>query len=160
MTQQTKIAEELISHRLVFPNDANPSGNMFGGRVMEIMDSSAGMAAGRYSNTVNVVTASVEALRFQLPINIGDVIKTVSKVVYTGRTSMIVRVEVYRFQQGLDPGVLCTNAHFVFVAMDADWQATPVPPLVVNSDEGRKAWGIAKAVREQALLIRSMQTDS
>lgn len=160
MTQETKVAEELISHRLVFPNDANPSGYMFGGRVMEIMDSSAGMAAGRYSSTVNAVTASVEALRFQLPIHIGDVIKTVSKVVFTGRTSMIVRVDVFRFEQGLDPGSLCTNAHFVFVALDEDRKSTPVPPLAVTSDADRKAWAIAEAVREQALRIRSMQAET
>ncbi len=157
--QETKIAEEIVSQRQVFPGEANPAGNMFGGRVMEIMDSSAAMAAGRYSNTVNPVTASVEALTFRLPINVGDVIKTVSKVVYTGHTSMVIKVDVYRYQQGFDPGELCTSAHFFFVAMNAERKPTPVPPLQLTTDEEPKAWEIAKALRQESLKIKSLEQD-
>jgi acyl-CoA hydrolase len=156
MSKQDKPAKELISYRQVFPNDANPSGNMFGGRVMELMDSSAAMAAGRYSKTVNPVTASVEAITFRLPVHIGDVLETVNTVVYTGRTSMVVKVDVYRFEKGLDPGELCTSAHYIFVAMDSDRKPTPVPPLEVLTDAEKEAWRIAKAVREQSLALKSL----
>jgi len=156
MSKQDKPDKELISYRQVFPNDANPSGNMFGGRVMEIMDSTAGMAAGRYSKTVNPVTASVEAITFRLPVYIGDMLKTVNTVVYTGRTSMVVKVDVYRFEKGLDPGELCTCAHYIFVAMDSDRKPTPVPALEVSTDAEKKSWQIAEAVREQSLALNSL----
>ncbi len=157
MNQPGKVAKVLSSYRQVFPNDANPAGNMFGGRLMEIMDSSAGMASGRYSDTVNTVTASVEGFSFLLPVQVGDVLETVSKVVCTGRTSMTVKVDVYRYAKGLEPGELCTSAHYIFVAMDAQRKATPVPPPRLTTDEERKAWEIAKAVKEQSLKIKSLQ---
>ena len=37
----SKVSETIVSHVLVFPNDSNGIGNMFGGRIMEIMDSCA-----------------------------------------------------------------------------------------------------------------------
>jgi len=45
VSQQTKRAKEVVSYRQVFPSEANPAGNMFGGRIMGIMDSAAGIAA-------------------------------------------------------------------------------------------------------------------
>jgi acyl-CoA thioesterase YciA len=155
--QPTKVAEELISHRQVFPNDANPSGNMFGGRIMEIMDSAAGMTADRFSNTQGGVTASVEALGFGMPVHVGDVLKTVSKVVYTGRTSMVIKVDIYRYDKGLGDGELCNSAHFIFVAMDANRQPALVPTLQLTTEEAQKAWEIAKAVRGQSLKIKSLE---
>ena len=151
MSNENKTAEELINYRQVFPNDANPGGTMFGGRVMEIMDASAAMAAARYSETVNPVTASVEALRFRLPVQVGDTLKTNSKVVYTGRTSIIVKVDVIHYEQGLSAGELCTNAHFFFVALDNEKRPTSVPTLAVTTDAGKRAWKIASEIREQAL---------
>jgi len=156
LTQEKKAAEELISHRQVFPNDANPSGNMFGGRIMEIMDSSAAMTADRFSNTMGAVTASVEALSFQLPVQVGDVLKTVSKVVYTGHTSMVIKVDIYRFDKGLGDGDLCNSAHLIFVATDAAGKPTPVPSLELTTEEEKRAWEIAKAVREQSLKLKSL----
>jgi acyl-CoA hydrolase len=157
LSNHKKTAEELISHLQVFPNDANPAGNMFGGRVMEIMDTLGGMTASRYSNTVNAVTASVETLTFRLPVHVGDVLKTVSRVVYTGHTSMVVKVNVYCHDKGLGSGELCTSAHYVFVAMDAERKPTPVPALDVTTDTDKKAWEIGKAVREQSLRIKSLE---
>ena len=158
MTIETKVAEELISHRQVFPNDANPSGNMFGGRIMEIMDSSAAMTADRFSNTVGTVTASVEALSFRLPVHVGDVLKTVSKVVFTGHTSMVIKVDIYRFEKGLGDGELCNSAHLIFVAVDAEGKPTPVPTLELTTDEEKRDWDIAQAVREQSLKLKSMES--
>jgi acyl-CoA hydrolase len=157
LNNEPKIAEELISHRQVFPGDANPSGNMFGGRIMEIMDSSAAMTAGRFSNSVGAVTASVEALSFRLPVHVGDVLKTVSKVVYTGHTSMVIKVDIYRYDRGLGDPELCNSAHFIFVALDADRKPTPVPALEVTTDADKQACEIAKTVREQSLKIKSLE---
>lgn len=158
MTEQTKVAEELVSHRQVFPNDANPSGNMFGGRIMEIMDSSAAMAADRFSNTVGAVTAAVEAISFRLPVHVGDVLKTVSKVVYTGHTSMVIKVDIYRFDKGLGDGELCNRAHLIFVALDADRKPTPVPKLEITTEADERAWEIAEATRDQSLKLKSLQS--
>lgn len=80
MSQQTKRAKEVVSYRQVFPSEANPAGNMFGGRIMGIMDAAAGIAADRFPGHASAVTASVEALTFRAPVHVGDVLKTIGKV--------------------------------------------------------------------------------
>jgi acyl-CoA thioesterase YciA len=154
VSQQTKRAKEFVSYRQVFPSEANPGGNMFGGRIMEIMDSTAGIAADHFSGHAGAVTASVEALTFRLPVHVGDVLKTVCKVVYTGHTSMVLKVDVHRYEKGLGSAQLCTSAHYIFVAMDDERKPTPVPALEVTTDAEKKAWEIAKAVRAQAIKMK------
>ena len=124
---------------------------------MEIMDSAAAIAADQFSDRTGSVTASVEALSFRLPVHVGDVLKTVSKVVYTGHTSMVLKVDVYRYEKGLGSAQLCTSAHYVFVAMDDERKPTPVPTLEVSTDAERKAWEIAKAVREQSIKMKPIR---
>ncbi|MGI8688231.1 MAG: acyl-CoA thioesterase, partial [Thermomicrobiales bacterium] len=87
-------AEAVRSTNFVFPNDTNHHGTMFGGRVLQLMDQTGAIAAARFAHTT-VVTAAMEAVSFQQPIREGEIIETVARVVYTGRTSMIVRVDVF-----------------------------------------------------------------
>src|SRR3954470_15391864 len=91
-------AEAVSSTSFVFPNDTNHHGTMFGGRVLERMDQTGAIAAARFANSA-VVTAAMEAVSFQHPIREGMIIETVARVVYTGRTSMIVRVDVFADNQ-------------------------------------------------------------
>ena len=155
MVEETRIAETVVAEVRVYPNDASCDGHMFGGRIMEIMDSCAGIAAIRFATDSNhSVTASVDNVQFRLPVQIGDVLKFTSRVVYTGRTSMVIRVDVHRFDPVFQGDDLCTSAHLIFVAMDADNKPTPVPRLEVTSDEDRQAWETGQAVRERLLKIK------
>ena len=58
---------------VVLPQDANPLGNILGGRVMHLMDIAAAIAAHRHSNSY-VVTASVDYVDFRNPIRVGELI--------------------------------------------------------------------------------------
>ncbi|WP_167606467.1 acyl-CoA thioesterase [Maribellus sediminis] len=152
-----KSAEIIVSHRQVFPNDANPSGNMFGGRIMEIMDVTASITASRYaSNAHHCVTASVETVQFNLPVHIGDILKFVSQVVHTGHSSMVIRVIVQRYNRNTQLDEICTSAHLIFVAMNADDKPIAVPELDVSSPAAKRAWEIGSKVREKSLKIKSM----
>lgn len=158
MVDETNVPETIVSHLRVFPNDANPDGNMFGGRIMEIMDSQAGIAASRYaSDSHHSVTASVDNVDFRLPVHVGDILRCTSRVVYTGRTSMVIRVEVRRYDSRHQSDDFCTSAHLIFVAMDAENKPMPVPALEVTSDADREAWKTGKAVRERLLNIKSTE---
>lgn len=154
MIDEPKATEIVVSHVLVFPNDANSNGNMFGGRIMEIMDSNASMAATRFAlGSHHCVTASVDNVQFRLPVHIGDILRFTSRVVYTGRTSMVIRVDVHRYDRDQASDELCTSAHSVFVAMDGESKPTPVPKLALASDSDQQAWEAGKAVRERLLRI-------
>ncbi|MET1256443.1 acyl-CoA thioesterase [Aliikangiella maris] len=128
-----KKAEEMINWNLVFPNQANPSGNMFGGDVLAIMDTTAAMAAKRFSER-EVSTVTVEAVHFAKPIMVGDNIKTTAKVVAVGNTSMIVKADVYR-DIGNNKLMRCVSAYLNFVAFDYQRHPTQVPLLDLEDDD-------------------------
>ncbi|MEL6824493.1 MAG: acyl-CoA thioesterase [Calditrichota bacterium] len=145
--------EEVRSWELVFPNDANPLGSMFGGRVMAIMDKIAGIAAGRFAG-MPVVTASTEAIDFKLPIRVGDRIETVARVVWVGKTSIVVKVGVYAEDPQTLDYVLCTSAHFNFVALDRNGKPTRVPEIIVETEDDKQDYKVAEFVKKQALERR------
>lgn len=145
--RKTKRAEEMVNWNLVFPNQANPSGNMFGGDVLAIMDTTAAMAAKRFSEN-RVSTVSVEAVHFAKPIMVGDNIKTTAKVVAVGTTSMIVKADVYR-DIGNNGLMKCVSAYLNFVAFDYQRVPTSVPLLELDKDN-RQDHKMALIIKESA----------
>lgn len=113
---------------LVFPKDTNYHGTAFGGFVLSLMDKAASVAAVRHSKH-HVVTARMDAVDFHLPVRVGDALALEAQVVRVGRTSMTVRVDVYRENLMSGEQQLATNGTFVFVAVDLDGRPVAVPPL-------------------------------
>lgn len=147
---QPRKSEIIRSWELVFPNDTNPIGTMFGGKVMAIMDKIAAIAAGRFSGT-SVVTASTEAIVFKRPIKQGDRIQTIGQVVWVGKTSIVVKVDVHAESPRSGEYRHCTTAHFIFVALDLQGNPTSVPPLLVETEEEKRNYQVAEFVKQQAL---------
>ena len=147
---QEQISETIESWEIVFPNDANPLGTMFGGRLMAIMDKTAAIAASRYACR-SVVTASTEAMDFISPVKVGDRIRTLAKVVWTGKTSMVVKVDVFAENPITHKKAHCTTAYFNFVALDESGRPAPVPPLKVQTEEEKHDYEIAEIVKRKAL---------
>lgn len=141
---------EARSAHYVFPDDTNHLGSMFGGRVLQLMDETGGIAAGRYARMA-VVTAAIDAVSFAHPIRQGMIIEAVARVVYTGRTSMIVRVEVFAEDPLAGERVRATTGYLTMVAVDEGGRPAPVPPLHVETDEERAAHAAAAGVRRAAL---------
>jgi acyl-CoA hydrolase len=153
----SKTSEELVSHIQIFPTFANPAGNMFGGKMVELMDSSAGITADYYSECQGAVTASISAISFDQPIEVGDVIRIGSKVVYTGRTSMVIKVHIIKYAKGHPPGLDCNTAYLTFVAMDINRKPMAVPPLKVETEEEKKEWKIAEELKDQAMKLSKLK---
>ena len=57
----------------VFPNDLNAHGTLFGGRVMQLIDSLAAIVAKRHSGVV-CVTLGIDSVRFLSPARHGDIL--------------------------------------------------------------------------------------
>ncbi|TQV71022.1 acyl-CoA thioesterase [Aliikangiella marina] len=146
-SRPVKRAEEMVNWNIVFPNQANPSGNMFGGDVLAIMDTTAAMAAKRFSET-QVSTVTVEAVHFAKPIMVGDNIKTTAKVVLVGNTSMMVKTDVYR-DIGGNKLMKCVSAFLNFVAFDYQRMPTQVPILELL-EEDETAHKMALTIKESA----------
>lgn len=141
---------------LVLPNQTNSYGTMFGGDLLALMDKAAGVAALRFCRTP-VVTASTERLDFRTPIYQGDVVEVYARVMYTGRTSLITRLDVYAETPLTGERRLCTTGYFSMVAIGIDGRPMPVPQLLVETDEERADWQRGEEIRQE--IIRRKQQE-
>ena len=93
--KSVKASETLsISTKVVLPNDTNTLGNLFGGQLLAWMDVIASVSAHRHSKRV-VVTAAVNNVSFQKPINHASIVTLEAKVSRAFSSSMEVFVEVF-----------------------------------------------------------------
>lgn len=122
---------------VVLPNDANPLGNILGGRVMHLMDIAGAIAAHRHSRAP-VVTASVDSLDFVHPIRVGQLILLRAQVTRAFQTSMEVEVKVYLEDYTSGERRQTSSAFVTYVALDAEGRPAPVPRLVVRTAEERR----------------------
>lgn len=109
--QETRIVE------MVFPNQANHYGTLFGGDALRLMDMAAFVAASRHARRP-VVTASSERIDFHVPVRQGQLAEVVGRVTRTGRSSMAVEVELWAEDLLTGARELCTKGSFVLVAVD------------------------------------------
>ena len=124
---------------LIMPPHLNGGGRVFGGMLLQWIDEVAGVVAKRHSGCKNVTTAAIDNLQFKAGIYDGDLVVLIGRVTYTGRTSMEVRVDT--FVEGLDGEKhLVNTAYLVLVALDDQGQPTPVPPLLLETEEERREW--------------------
>lgn len=139
-------------NQLVLPTHANALGTVFGGQIMAWIDICAALAAMRHART-QCVTASMDALDFILPIQVGDIVNLRAMVNFVGRTSLEVGVRV----EAGDPiaGVRhhAASAYLTFVALGADKRPTTVPPLRLETPEERLRSEEARARRDQRLAL-------
>ncbi|MFC5570545.1 acyl-CoA thioesterase [Lysobacter yangpyeongensis] len=111
---------------IVFPDDANHLGTLFGGRALAWMDKAAFIAATRYARHT-VVTARSEQVDFHVPVRQGQLVELVARVVDVGRSSMQVEVELHTEDAHAGTRHLCTRGRFVMIALDANGRPAAVP---------------------------------
>ena len=147
-------ASKVEMTEIVFPTDANPLGNVMGGRVMHWVDICAAVAAGRHARTP-VVTASVDKIDFVNPVPVGGVIVLLASVNYTGRTSMEVGVKVWQEDRVTGARKHVVSAYLTFVSLDpVTRQPQPVLPVIPESTEEKRRFEAAKQRRERRLAER------
>jgi acyl-CoA thioesterase YciA len=110
---------ELAARTLAMPADTNPSGDIFGGWIMSLMDAAGAITATRRAEG-RVVTASVSNIEFLQPVKVGDVVCCYADVIRVGRSSMTLCVEVWVLRQGRGRRVKVTASEFTFVALDEE----------------------------------------
>ena len=110
---------------IVFPQDSNAYGNLFGGKAVSMMDVVGGIAAMRACRKP-VVTVSIDRIDFKEPIRTGELVDTIAHVVKLGRTSITVEVELWGEQPISGERRLATVGKFIYVAVTPDGKPTPV----------------------------------
>ena len=113
---------------IAMPADTNPSGDIFGGWLMSMMDMAGANVAFERAGG-RVATVAVKEIEFHSPVLVGDLVSCYAKVVRTGRTSLATKVEVWvRGRSGGD-SIKVTEGEFTFVAIDDDRVPRPLQKL-------------------------------
>jgi acyl-CoA hydrolase len=132
---------------VVLPNDANPLGNLLGGRLMHYIDLAGAMAAHRHSRSY-VVTASMDHIDFLAPVHVGDLLILRSSVNRAFRTSMEVGVKAFVENYITGTRRHVSSAYLTFVAVDQRGHHLPVPPVIPGNDEEKQRYEDAGRRRE------------
>jgi uncharacterized protein (TIGR00369 family) len=120
--------------------EANLLGNVHGGEIMKLADTTAGAVASRHSGGP-AVTAAMDEMVFLHPVHVGDIVRTSAQVNWAGRSSMEigVRVDAQPWNDASDHSRHVASVYFVFVAINASGEPRPVPALAPETpDEVRR----------------------
>lgn len=132
---------------LAQPVDVNFGGKVHGGSVMRWIDQAGYACAVGWSGHY-CVTIYVGGIRFYKPILVGSLVEVEAKVIYTGRTSMHVAVDVRASDLKDQAFTRTTHCLIVFVSVNDHGNPTAVRPWVPQSKS---------EVAEQEYALRLME---
>ena len=119
------VSAEARCIEIVFPDHCNHLGTLFGGQALAWMDKAAFLAASRFAGHT-VVTARSDRIDFREAVRLGDIVELIASVTGVGRSSMTVRVALWREPTPGAARTLATSGEFVMVAVDAHGNAVAV----------------------------------
>ena len=137
----------------MFPSDANPAGNVFGGAILKHIDMVAGIVAQRHSQT-NDVTVSMDKISFLKPVFVGNVLFVTARVNYVQNSSLEIEVNVEAEDIAKGTRVHTGNAFVTFVALDKNGKPASVPKLRIETPEDQKRFEEGKLRMERRLKER------
>lgn len=148
-----KASETLsITTKVVLPNDTNPLGNLFGGELLAWMDVIASVSAHRHCKRV-VVTASVNNVSFQQPIQQSSIVTLEAKVSRAFNSSMEVFVDVFVEDPVKGTRIKCNEAIYTFVAVDQNGGPIDVPEIIPETQEEKMRYDGALRRKQLALIL-------
>lgn len=132
-TRQSEITLRFLAE----PMDVNFGGKVHGGAVMKWIDQAAYACAVGWS-TQYCVTIYVGGIRFYKPVLIGHVVEVRAQLVYTGRTSMHIAVDVFSRDPKATELTQTTHCIIIFVAVDEAGNKLPVPAWEPENEQARQ----------------------
>lgn len=151
---QTKrtVADSMVEQVYqVRPQHLNGASRLFGGQLMAWIDEVAGLVAVRHSKG-DVVTASVDNLRFIRGAKQHDLIVLIGRITYVGNSSMEVRVDTYIEDfEGIRRPI--NRAYLTEVAINKDGSPRKAPSLIIQNESERAEW-LAGERRKQLRVER------
>jgi acyl-CoA hydrolase len=143
---------------MALPNDANPLGNLLGGKVMHLVDMAGALAAMRHARC-QVVTASIDSMSFLHPVHIGQLVILKSSVNRAFGTSMEVGVRVMTEDLTTGETRHTSSAYVTFVAVGKDGRPVRVPPVIPETEEEKRRYREACERRTMRLNLSRREPD-
>lgn len=143
---------EVTLRYLAEPTDINFGGKVHGGTVMKWIDQAGYACAVGWSGQY-CVTVYVGGIRFYKPIHIGHMVEVRARLIYTGRTSMHVAVDVSAGDPRTGEADQTTHCIIIFVAVDEAGKPVKVAPWApkTDEDEGLAAYAVKLMELRQAI---------
>lgn len=149
---KTPADSQITMTEIVLPNDTNVFGNLMGGRLMYWMDIAAAICASKHS-TSQVVTASVDNITFENPIELGNVVHIEAKLSRSFHSSMEVHLNVWGENLRTRVKYKSNEAYYTFVALDENRKPVSVPELIPSTEEERLIYEGALRRRQLRLIL-------
>lgn len=134
---RTVIDTYIEDRNRIQPQHANNLGTAHGGYVLRWMDEAGAMSAMRFAGHP-CVTAHINSVDFDRPLEIGDIALIEAYTYDAGRTSVRVRVRAHGEDPLTGESEQTTESYFVFVAIDSERRPVEVPELRVDSERGER----------------------
>jgi len=135
---------------IVFPNDLNTLGTLFGGRVMEMADRVAAVVAKRHSGR-NCLTLGIDSVRFLARASHGDILIFKASINRVWRTSLEIGLKVFAEDFRTMQHKHIVSAYFTFVAVDENLCPVPIPAVIPETQDEKRRYEQAELRREQRL---------
>jgi len=149
------VAESTVEMtEIVLPEDTNPRGTVFGGRVLSLIDKCAAIAAMRHART-EVLTVSLDSVEFRNTVRVGDILVLRGRLNAAFTSSMEIEVEVHSEDPLSGEHNLTTCAFVTMVAVDTNARPTRVPSLTLLDEEERRRYTQAKNRRTKRLATHN-----
>lgn len=143
-------AAEMVE--MVLPNDANPLGNLLGGKVMHWIDIAGAISAHRHARA-QVVTVAVDNVDFLYPIRVGEHVLLRAHITRAFRTSMEVEVRVYGEDYLTGARRQTSSAFVTYVALDPTGKPQEIPRLHPQTKEEKRRYRDALVRRRRRLEL-------
>lgn len=112
----------------VLPREVNEHGQCRAGWLLSLADSLSALSAARHARRP-CVTAAVDSVVFRRPVWVGEAVTVKAYITRAFRTSMELRVEMWKRPPLAGDPVHVATCYFTFVALGDDGQPAPVPPV-------------------------------
>jgi len=110
------------TRKWVKPEDLNPNGTLFGGRLLEWIDEEAALYAVIQLENNKVVTKYMSEINFMSSAQSGDIVEIGIEVVKFGKSSLVLNCQV---RNKMTHEVIITVENIVLVNLDANGKPQP-----------------------------------
>src|SRR6516165_5448267 len=136
--------------QLVFPEDVNSRGTLYGGRMMYWIVTAGTLTASRCARGL-VALGAMDDLDFLHPVFLGDIVTVSAQVEFIGRASLELGVDVHAENPRTGRCRRTTSSHLAFVALDDRERPRAAGAAIIPADEAETAAYAARAAARCAV---------
>ncbi len=112
--------------KLCMTKDLGLHGNMFGGKMMSLIDEVTSIFACEICDTPRMITKKIEEVIFERPVKVGQIIKVYCGIEKIGNTSITIKVEARGYNVYTEVEKLVCSTRMIFVRIDDEGNAIPI----------------------------------